>query len=247
MKGSLSCVEIVLFFLWTHLHSPPRPMHLARLPTYSRALAQISKQAAQGRFKQHVGDVRFFRTSPPAAVKQMPPRPTIDDSEISGSYLKGSGPGGQKINEYFNKKKYPILYSKLIIHEHPYSAEDKCQNKTNSAVQLIHIPTNTVVKCQATRSQSQNRKIAKQILAEKVELLEKGDQSRAAIVTNVKKKRKASKMKKSRRKYRALEEEKRKKQIEAGLEENVCENEIDGTCETGIMEKNDIKIVTEEK
>ncbi|KAM5499954.1 hypothetical protein McaMca56_002757 [Microsporum canis] len=194
-------------------------MHLARLPTYSRALAQISKQAAQGRFKQHVGDVRFFRTSPPAAVKQMPPRPTIDDSEISGSYLKGSGPGGQKI----------------------------CQNKTNSAVQLIHIPTNTVVKCQATRSQSQNRKIAKQILAEKVELLEKGDQSRAAIVTNVKKKRKASKMKKSRRKYRALEEEKRKKQIEAGLEENVCENEIDGTCETGIMEKNDIKIVTEEK
>ncbi|KAF3490630.1 peptidyl-tRNA hydrolase [Arthroderma uncinatum] len=136
----------------------------------------------------------------------MPPRPSLDDSEISGSYLKGSGPGGQKIN------------------------------KTNSAVQLIHIPTNTVVKCQATRSQSQNRKIAKQILAQKVELLEKGDQSRAAIVTNVKKKRKASKIKKSKRKYRALEEEKRRKRIEAGLEE-AGENEIDEVGEVEVEEQ----------
>ncbi|KAK2841635.1 hypothetical protein FQN49_006062 [Arthroderma sp. PD_2] len=155
----------------------------------------------------------------------MPPRPSIDDSEISGSYLKGSGPGGQKIN------------------------------KTNSAVQLIHIPTNTVVKCQATRSQSQNRKIAKQILAQKVELLEKGDQSRAAIVTNVKKKRKASKIKKSKRKYRALEEEKRKKSIEAGLqgEQESGENEIE-IDEMGAIEvegkatpKSDVRHDKEEK
>lgn len=50
------------------------------------------------------------------------------------------------------------------------------------------------------------------ILAEKVDLLERGDQSRAAIVAETKKKRKASKAKKSRRKYRALEEEKTRKQ-----------------------------------
>ena len=50
------------------------------------------------------------------------------------------------------------------------------QNKTNSAVQLIHKPTGIVVKSQATRSRSQNQKIAKEILAAKVEALERGDQ-----------------------------------------------------------------------
>jgi len=46
------------------------------------------------------------------------------------------------------------------------------------------------------------------MLAERVELLQKGDQSRVAIVGDVKRKRKDSKSKKSRRKYRALEEAK---------------------------------------
>lgn len=27
----------------------------------------------------------------------MPPRPKVDESEVTGTYLKGSGPGGQKI------------------------------------------------------------------------------------------------------------------------------------------------------
>ena len=83
------------------------------------------------------------------------------------------------------------------------------QNKTNSAVQLTHLPTGIVVKSQATRSRSQNHKIAKQILAEKIELLHKGDESRAAKKIEVKSKRKASATKKSNRKYRALEEGKR--------------------------------------
>lgn len=82
------------------------------------------------------------------------------------------------------------------------------QNKTNSAVQLIHKPTGIVVKSQATRSRSQNQKIAKEILAAKVEALERGEQSREAIKIALKKKRKASSMKKKRRKYRALEEAK---------------------------------------
>jgi peptide chain release factor len=69
-----------------------------------------------------------------------------------------------------------------------------------------------VVKCQATRSQSQNRKIAREILAEKVDIVEKGNESRTAIKTALKRKRKASKTKKSRRKYRALEENEKMKQ-----------------------------------
>jgi protein subunit release factor B len=82
------------------------------------------------------------------------------------------------------------------------------QNKTNSAVQITHLPTGIVVKSQATRSRSQNHKIAKQILAEKIEFLQKGDESRVAKKIEVKSKRKASASKKSKRKYRALEEAK---------------------------------------
>jgi len=122
--------------------------------------------------------VRAFTTSIAAFKKPLPPRPTLPDSELHHVYLKGSGPGGQKIN------------------------------KTNSAVQLTHIPTGIVVKSQATRSRIQNHNIAREILAEKIELLQKGDESRAAKKIEVKSKRKASAMKKSKRKYKALEEAK---------------------------------------
>lgn len=104
------------------------------------------------------------------------------------------------------------------------SLTDPSQNKTNSAVQIVHKPTGIVVKSQATRSRSQNEKIAREILAEKVELLEKGDQSRLAIKREKERKRKASRAKKSRRKYRKLEEAKRKEQ-EEGEKSLAAENE----------------------
>jgi protein subunit release factor B len=62
-----------------------------------------------------------------------------------------------------------------------------------------------VVKCQATRSQSQNAKTARSLLADRVEALEKGDKSRVAIKAEAAKKKKASKVKKTKRKYRELE------------------------------------------
>ncbi|KAK4148904.1 putative peptidyl-tRNA hydrolase, partial [Chaetomidium leptoderma] len=77
-------------------------------------------------------------------------------------------------------------------------------NKTNSAVQLKHVPTNIVVKCQATRSRDQNRKIARELLAQKIDDLAHGAQSRTAIVGDLKQKRAASKAKKARRKYKKL-------------------------------------------
>jgi hypothetical protein len=120
---------------------------------------------------------RSFTTSPAANLKQLPPRPKHPpESEIEESFLKGSGPGGQKIN------------------------------KTSSAVQLKHLPTGLVVKSQATRSRTQNRKIARDLLALKLDAIANGDQSRTAIVGDVKRKRAASKAKKSRRKYRKLVE-----------------------------------------
>ncbi|KAL7948986.1 RF-1 domain-containing protein [Trichoderma barbatum] len=120
----------------------------------------------------------FFFSTFGALSKSLPPRPKPPpDSEIEESYLKGSGPGGQKIN------------------------------KTNSAVQLKHIPTGIVVKSQATRSRSQNRKLAREILAQRVDEFLNGDQSRSSVVGAIKKKKADSAAKKSRRKYRQLEEE----------------------------------------
>ncbi|KAJ6264747.1 hypothetical protein Dda_0898 [Drechslerella dactyloides] len=81
-------------------------------------------------------------------------------------------------------------------------------NKTSSAVQLRHVPTGIVVKSQDTRSREQNRKIARQLLASKLEDIEKGDQSRNNVLKQVANKKKASKRKKSLRKYRKLDDAK---------------------------------------
>ncbi|KAJ5896032.1 peptide chain release factor-like protein [Penicillium subrubescens] len=121
---------------------------------------------------------RPFTTTPILPAKPLPPRLKINDADLTISYLKGTGPGGQKIN------------------------------KTNSAVQIIHAPSGIVVKCQATRSRSQNEKIARSLLADKVEAQEKGDQSRVALKAEAARKKKASKVKKARRKYRDLDLEK---------------------------------------
>ncbi|KAL2855439.1 RF-1 domain-containing protein [Aspergillus pseudoustus] len=134
---------------------------------------------------------RSLSTSQFLSEKALPPRLKLLDADITISYLKGTGPGGQKIN------------------------------KTNSAVQVIHKPTGIVVKSQATRSQSQNEKIARQLLADKVEQLLKGDESRAALKAERERKKKASRAKKSRRKYRELEEKK-------GVESGGWKGEVDG-------------------
>ena len=47
------------------------------------------------------GAIRLFSNSFSLPVKQMPPRPKINESEVTGTYLKGSGPGGQKIVSNF--------------------------------------------------------------------------------------------------------------------------------------------------
>jgi peptide chain release factor len=106
-------------------------------------------------------------------------------------------------------------------------------NKTSSAVQLKHIPTGIVVKCQETRSRSQNRKIARRILGERIEEMELGDESRVVKKREEKTKRKKSAEKKRRRKYRELERAKDGEALEVdgdyggGLIEGV-NNDVDG-------------------
>lgn len=138
----------------------------------------------------------------------LPPRPKLPDHEIKETYLKGSGPGGQKIN------------------------------KTNSAAQLTHIPTGIVVKCQATRSRSQNYTIARRLLAEKVELLCKGDESRTVKVAERKSKKKRSADKKKRRKYRQLAEQKDGQENEIDeIDDDDGEEQDDEEAEDSLVEE----------
>ncbi|TKA22687.1 hypothetical protein B0A50_07780 [Salinomyces thailandicus] len=120
-----------------------------------------------------------FTTSPQKLKETpLPPRPIIPESDLHEAFLKGSGPGGQKIN------------------------------KTSSAVQLKHLPTGIVVKSQETRSREQNRKLARNLLKEKLDWLEKGEGSRGAIKAERERGKRASRVKKARRKYKRLEGEK---------------------------------------
>ncbi|XP_074015442.1 mitochondrial translation release factor in rescue [Numenius arquata] len=99
----------------------------------------------------------------------------LTEAELEEQFVRGDGPGGQ------------------------------ATNKTNNCVVLKHIPSGIVVKCHQTRSVEQNRKIAREILQEKVDLFYKGEES------DVFKEKKASEKKKQEKKRRARENLERKK------------------------------------
>jgi protein subunit release factor B len=68
----------------------------------------------------------------------------VSDNDFEESFVRSSGPGGQKVN------------------------------KSSSCVYLVHIPTSLSVKCQRERSQSLNRYLARKLLLDKIERLQKG-------------------------------------------------------------------------
>ncbi|KNC83501.1 hypothetical protein SARC_04257 [Sphaeroforma arctica JP610] len=96
----------------------------------------------------------------------------VDEVDFEEQFVKGNGPGGQKIN------------------------------KTNSQVVLKHIPTGVVVHCQMGRSQAQNRKEARKLLALKVTQHIHGIDPKAQKKMDKLKKRKADKLYKQAKKKR---------------------------------------------
>lgn len=65
----------------------------------------------------------------------------IHEEDLRESFVRASGPGGQKVN------------------------------KTSSCVYLKHLPTGIEVKCQEERSQVLNRYLARKLLVKKIETL----------------------------------------------------------------------------
>ncbi|CAN6673766.1 hypothetical protein TRVA0_049S00628 [Trichomonascus vanleenenianus] len=129
---------------------------------------------------------RSFSRSCISLIKkhQFPPRPKISEDDIEEVFIKGGGKGGQKIN------------------------------KTNSKVQLKHIPTGIVISSQHSRSREDNRRKARELLALKIEELENPGESRTAIIANYKQTRERKKKSRSKKKYKELEEKKLKEKDE---------------------------------
>ena len=89
----------------------------------------------------------------------------LSEGDLQETFIRSSGPGGQKVN------------------------------KTATCVYLVHVPSGLSVKCQKTRSQAMNRFLARRILLDRMERLQKGqvDAERKRIEKLKRQKRKRSK------------------------------------------------------
>ena len=79
-----------------------------------------------------------------AALRERMERLGVREEEFSETFIRSSGPGGQKVN------------------------------KTSSCVFLVHLPTGLSVKCQQERSQALNRFLARRLLLDRIERLRTG-------------------------------------------------------------------------
>lgn len=97
--------------------------------------------------------------------------PDIKEEDIEEQFVRGSGPGGQKIN------------------------------KTAVCVVLKHKPSGMIVRCQETRSQMKNRQLARKILQRKLDEVRRGEESLAARELSKARARKARRRRKSVKKH----------------------------------------------
>lgn len=68
----------------------------------------------------------------------------VSESDIRETFVRSSGPGGQNVN------------------------------KVSTCVHLLHLPTGLSVKCQKERSQALNRFLARRLLLDRIERMQKG-------------------------------------------------------------------------
>lgn len=90
--------------------------------------------------------MNLFNVSPEkeTALEARMGRLGVSEGDFRESFIRSSGPGGQKVN------------------------------KSSSCVYLVHMPTGLSVKCQQERSQAMNRFLARRLLLDRIERLQRG-------------------------------------------------------------------------
>lgn len=78
------------------------------------------------------------------ALRERMRRLGVQEGDLRETFVRSSGPGGQKVN------------------------------KTSTCVFLVHLPTGLSVKCQRERSQALNRFLARRLLLDRLERLQSG-------------------------------------------------------------------------
>ncbi|XP_029296012.1 mitochondrial translation release factor in rescue [Cottoperca gobio] len=116
-----------------------------------------------------------------AGKKSLVDFPVLNEDELKEQFVRGSGPGGQ------------------------------ATNKTSNCVVLKHIPSGTVVKCHQTRSVETNRKRARDIMREKLDVFYKGELSEVVV------KKKDLELRKQEKKRKATENLERKRLFKDAL------------------------------
>ncbi|XP_034452821.1 probable peptide chain release factor C12orf65 homolog, mitochondrial [Hippoglossus hippoglossus] len=116
-----------------------------------------------------------------AGKKDLVDLPVLDEDDLEEQFVRGSGPGGQ------------------------------ATNKTSNCVVLKHVPTGIVVKCHQTRSVEINRKRARGIMRERLDVAYKGELSEVLV------KKKELVFKKQEKKKKAHENLERKRLFKEAL------------------------------
>ncbi|HYA15517.1 MAG TPA: peptide chain release factor-like protein [Syntrophales bacterium] len=88
----------------------------------------------------------LFNVSPEKekALNERMERLGVKETDFRETFVRSSGPGGQKVN------------------------------KAASCVHLVHVPSGLSVKCQQSRSQSLNRFLARRLLLDRLERIQQG-------------------------------------------------------------------------
>jgi len=155
-------------------------------------VAMMDRTKSKSRPNQAEGDgdnpLRSLTSSTNTATRTV----ELIEDELTETFVRGSGPGGQKIN------------------------------KTSNRVVLIHEPTQLRVECQETRSLQQNRKIARKRMAEKLDEYLNGNQSKVSqkIQKTIDKKQKQKSKNRSRLKKKLIQKNLEQQQSGASEDDN---------------------------